>query len=141
VPLDEALDFLMRVRVAAAEDSLLLSALAMQLARVLRKPQNEDPKSAAFVFMNGLKVPDGRGRQLRVVRQAIHVGMNPTGASGDRVVYSGDDTLRSATELTLQLRTIRLTEPLPENEDYSAVPWLAISLPTGISHDLFVDLD
>jgi Z1 domain len=141
VPLDEALDFLIRIRVAAAEDSLLLSAFATQLARVLRQPQSEDPKSAAFVFMNGLKVPEGPGRHLRVVRQAIHVGMNPTGATGDRVVYSGDDTLRSAAEFTIQLRTIRLNDDFSDNEDYSAVPWLAISLPTGVSHDMFVDLD
>ncbi len=95
VPLNEALDFLLAVRVAAIDDSLLLSAITMQLARVLRDPQDGDPESAAFVFMSGLNVPDGRGRQLRVVRGTIHVGMNPKGATGSRVVYSGDDTFRS----------------------------------------------
>jgi hypothetical protein len=140
-PLDEALNFLMSVRVAATEDSLLLSAFTLHLARVLRKPEPLDPQSAAFIFMNGLEVPKGRGRQLRVIQKAIHVGMNPTGATGERVVYSGDDTFRSETELTIQLRTIHLTDPAPSTEDYAAVPWLAISLPRGVSHDLFIDLD
>lgn len=141
VPLDEALDFLMRVRVVTIEDSLLLSALTIQLARVLRQPHDDDPRNATFIFMSGLEIPDSRGRQLRVVRETIHVGMNPQGATGDRVIYSGDDTFRSPSELTIQLRTIRLSDAAPDGEDYSAVPWLAVSLPTGISRDFFVDLD
>lgn len=141
VPLDEALDFLMRVRLATTEDSLLLSAFTMQLARVLRHPEDDDPRTAAFVFMSGLEVPEGRGRQLRVVRDTIHVGMNPQGATGARVIYSGDDTFRSQSELTIQLRTIHLSDSAPDGEDYSAVPWLAISLPNGVSRDFFVDFD
>lgn len=141
VPLDEALDFLIRVRVATTDDSLLLSALTLQLARSLRQPEDGDPRTAAFVFMSGLEVPAGRGRQLRVVRETIHVGMNPQGATADRVIYSGDDTFRSPTELTIQLRTIRLTDPAPDGEDYSAVPWLAVSVPNGVSRDFFIDRD
>jgi hypothetical protein len=141
VPLDEALDFLMRVSVATIEDSMLLSALSMRLARALREPLEGEPKTAAFVFMSGLQVPDGRGRQLRVVRETIHVGMNPPGATGAHVIYSGDDTFRSPSEVTVQLRKIRLTDTAPEGEDYSAVPWLAVSLPKGISRDFFLDLD
>jgi hypothetical protein len=141
VPIEEALDFLIRVRVGTDEDSLLMSTLTRQLARVLHNPQEHDPREATFVFMSGLEVPDGTGRQLRVVGENIHVGMNPTGATGDRVIYSGDDTFRSRSDLSIQLRTIRLVDPSPDGEDYSAVPWLAVSLPGGISRNFFIDLD
>ncbi|MHA7280527.1 Z1 domain-containing protein [Arthrobacter sp. MDT2-2] len=141
VSLEVALDFLMRVRVATIEDSLLLSALTMQLARVVRYPQDGDPTTAAFVFMRNLDLPEGAGRKLSVVRENIHTGMNPTGATGRDVIYSGDDAFRSQSELTIQLRTMRLSDPAPSGEDYSSVPWLAVRVPNGISRDLFVDLD
>lgn len=139
VTLDDALNFLLRVRVGSVEDSLLLNAISMQLARAIREPNDTDPKSATFMFMSGLNVPKGPGRQLRVLQETIHVGMSPKGATGAAVNYSGDDTFRSHTDLTIQLRTVRLTDPPPPDEEYSQVPWLAISLPNGVSNDYFLE--
>ena len=137
VPLKEALDFLLSVRLATREDSLLMTTVTMELARIVR--QSVLP-TASFVFMGGLEVPPGRGRQLDVVRQTIHVGMNPQGAVGRQVIYSGDDKFRSLEEVTIQLRNLRLSDSVPFDE-YSKVPWLAISLPNGISRDFLLDLD
>lgn len=139
VPLTEALDFLMEIRLSTTEDSLLLNAATMRLARALKAPGPDDPVTAAFVFMGGLNVPQGPGRQLRVVRDNLHAGMNPQGATGAQVVYSGDATVRSEPEFTIQLRRLKLNDPAPHGEDYSAVPWLAISVPRGLTHDYFIE--
>lgn len=139
VPLDQALDFLMQVRLSAREDSLLLNTATMRLARAMKEQGPNDPATAAFVFMGGLIVPKGPGRQLSVVRQNLHVGMSPQGATGPQIVYSGDATMRSENEFTIQLRKLRLNDPPPQGEDYSAVPWLAISVPQGLTHDYFIE--
>lgn len=139
VPLAEALDFLMQVRLSAQEDSLLLNTATMRLARAMNERAPSDPTTAAFVFMGGLRVPQGPGRQLSVVRQNLHVGMSPQGATGPQVVYSGDFTMRSDQEFTIQLRRLKLVDAEPQGEDYSSVPWMAISVPHGLSHDYFLE--
>lgn len=140
IALADALDFLLQVRVVSTEDSLLLNAITMQLARTIREPRPGDPTQATYVFMSGLEVPSGQGRQLRVLRETLHVGMSPKGATGAAVTYSGDDTFRAAGELTVQLRAVHLVDAPPAGESYARVPWLAVSLPSGISRDFFLDL-
>ncbi len=141
VPLAEALNFLMDVRLSTTEDSLLLNTAAIRLAQAMNAPTPGDPASAAFVFMGGLRVPQGAGRQLSVVRRTLHAGMNPQGAKAGQIVYSGDSTIRSETEFTIQLRMLGLSDPAPPGDSYSSVPWLAISVAQGLSHDYFIDLD
>ena len=139
VNLEDALEFLLQVRAGSVADSLLLNTITMQIARTIREPRDSDPKSATFVFMSELKVPNGPGRQLRVLRETLHVGKSPKGAVGDALNYSGDDSFRSKTDITIQLRAVHLTDAPPDGESYSRVPWLAISLPTSVSHDYFLE--
>ncbi|MDI2098322.1 Z1 domain-containing protein [Ruicaihuangia caeni] len=139
IELEEALEFLLQIRAGHAEDSMLLQAIAMQLARVIREPRNDDPKSAALVFMSELDVPAGPGRQLSVVQENLLVGMNPSGARGAAVNYSGDRTFRSPDEVTIQLRTLALTDSPPPGETYDRVPWFAVSFPDGLSNDWFIE--
>jgi len=137
--MEDALDFLLQVRLGDTEDSLLMQTITMQISRMIREPREPDPKSASFVFMSELEVPGGPGRRLSVVQDNLLVGMNPTGATGDAVNYSGDRTFRSPDAVTIQLRTLALTDTAPLGEDYSRIPWLAISFPDGISNDWLVE--
>ncbi|AQY00235.1 Z1 domain-containing protein [Microbacterium foliorum] len=142
VDLKNAIEFLAQIRAVSRDDSLLLNTVSIRLARILRDPRPTDPSAATFVFLSGLSVAGGNGRQLRVVRETLHTGMNPQGATGSSVIYSGDASLRSADELTVQLRMLHLSDTPPPGEDYDAVPWVAISLPSrSLNHDLFLDLD
>lgn len=132
-------DFLLRLRFAGTEDSLQKTAVDMALGRYLAR----NPKSlACVVFMSELKVPDGSGRDLSVLRNNIFVGMSPNGATGSAVVYSGDRTLVSASTVTVQLRMVRLSKSsAPAGEDYSSIPWPAVYFPEDIAHDAWLEDD
>lgn len=140
VQLDEALELILRVRVADSSDSMLMQSMGLQLARMIRDPQESDPKSASVVFMNGLDIPSGSGRQLSVVQQNLLVGMNPSGARGSAVRYSGDRKFVWPDEVTIQLRILALTDAAPAGQNYSSVPWIALHLPGGLEHGWLVEV-
>lgn len=138
-PLALVTDFLLQLRFAATEDALQKTAVDMALGRYLAR----NPDSlASVVFMSQLKVPDGSGRDISVLRNNIFVGMSPNGATGSAVVYSGDRTLVSASTVTVQLRMVKLSKPsAPTGEDYSKVPWPAVYFPEDIAHDAWLEDD
>lgn len=139
VPLAEVLDFLLSVRVATPEDSLLLTTAVLELARLSK---DHPATTGAFVFIGELRVaPNSRGRSAQALRTALHVGMSPLGAVGPQVTYSGDAKFYSDGEVTVQLRSLRLTDQPPAGEDYSAVSWLAFRFPTDLTQDYVLDLD
>lgn len=137
--MEDALNFLLQVRLGDTEDSLLMQTITMQMSRMIRESRDADPKSATLIFMGELQVPNGPGRQLSVVQENLLVGMNPTGATGAAVNYSGDRTFRSPDAVTIQLRVLALTDTPSLGEDYSRIPWLSISFPDGVSNDWLVE--
>lgn len=136
-PLNEIVEFLISLHLSANEDSLQMTAIEMALGRHLA----QYPDSlATVVFMADLQVADGGGRNLDVLRGNIFVGMSPNGASGEDVIYSGDRGVFSEENVTLQLRTVRLSSPAaPEGQKYAAVPWLAVHFPTTIANDAWLE--
>lgn len=137
IRLEQILEFLIRLRFTTREDSLQMTAVTMALARSLKS----DPAALGdVVFMSELKPAAGAGRNLDVLRSNIHVGMNPNGAEGDAVIYSGDRSVVDASRFTLQLRVVRLSSPAPSlGEDYSAVPWLAVHFPESIANHAWLE--
>jgi hypothetical protein len=126
-------DFLLTLRFPVLEDSMLTSAIEMAIARTLK---NAPETTADVVFMSQLRVPRGRGRDLGVLRGNILVGMSPTGATGDDVVYSGDRSVVNESKLTLQLRVIDLSSvSVGESTD---VPWIAFYLPADVQHNAWL---
>lgn len=139
ISLQRLTQFLIDVRYGAVEDSLLSTAFEMALARQIRDSPNA---RAAVVFMNDLERSSGLGRKLDVLRGNIHIGMNPTGAVGDQVQYSGDRSFAATDRITVQLRSIDLSYPArPGGGQYSNIPWLAVHLPTNVANDAWLDLD
>jgi hypothetical protein len=138
-PLAQVTDFLLKLRYSSTEDSLQKSAVDMALGRYLAK----NPDSlACVVFMSELKVADGSGRNLSVLRNNIFVGMSPNGATGADVVYSGDRKVVNSNAVTVQLRMVKISSPLaPAGEDYSNVPWPAVYFPEDIAHDAWLEDD
>ncbi|WP_349897488.1 Z1 domain-containing protein [Parafrigoribacterium soli] len=138
-PLGSVIEFLLQAQFPVMEDSLQLTAINMALGRYLAKRPDA---TGTVVFMSEMKVPTGPGRDLEVLRGNIFVGMTPNGASGSDVIYSGDRTVFSPNEVTVQLRLVKLSSPPPPPGDqYSSVPWLAVHFPKDIAHDAWLEDD
>lgn len=138
-PLASVTEFLLLTQLPAVADSLQKTAINMALGRYLVK----NPKAFAnVVFMSELKVTDGPGRDLDVLRGNIFVGMTPNGATSSAVVYSGDRAVVGAGLVTVQLRMVKLSNPAaPAGEQYDSIPWLAIHFPKDIAHDAWLEDD
>jgi len=130
-PLSEVLDFLLALRFVSQEDSLQMTALRLALGRQLAK----DPASSVdVIFMSSLQTAGSAGRDLAVLRGNIHIGMSPNGAVGDQVLYSGDRSVASVRNVTLQLRMVRL-----KTDPNVSVPWIALHFPTGAANDAWLE--
>lgn len=137
VPVSAIAEFLLSLRFSGREDSLQMAAVEMALGRLLSFDANS---VGDIVFMSDLSVASDRGRSLGVLRDNIHVGMNPAGATGDAVIYSGDRTFANTSKLTIQLRMVKLSSPAPpSDETYNEVPWLALYFPVSIANDAWLE--
>jgi hypothetical protein len=139
VPLSRVENFLFDLRFPVREDSILTTTIEMSIGRILKTTPNA---VADVIFMSELQAPAGQGRDLSVLRDNIFVGMSPSGAKGDAVVYSGDRSVVRASTLTLQLRRVNLRQPPPRSgESYSELPWLTLHLPSAVEQNAWVDND
>ncbi|VXB08444.1 Z1 domain-containing protein [Plantibacter sp. T3] len=135
VGLDVVEDFLMSLRFGTAEDSLVISAIDMALAR-----GTVSDLACDVIFMNDLADPTGSGRQLAVLRDNIHVGRNPAKSSTEELIYSGDASFADPSRLAVQLRLVKLSDLRPgSSESYGVVPWIALRFPRAVANDAYLE--
>jgi len=136
VPLSEINDLLLQLRFISREDSLQMTAVEIALSRTLEK----DPAALGdVVFMSDLTVSSGPGRNLGVLRSNIHVGMSPSGAKGDQIIYSGDRSVIRDSRFTLQLRKVKLAEGPGEGHSVDRVPWIAMFFPETVANNAWLE--
>ena len=139
IELSSLLEFLLKLRFTTTEDSMLMTAATLALTRELER----NPHAIAdVVFMSELKTSSGAGRNLDVLRENIHVGMNPSGATGEAILYSGDRSVVNEQRFTIQLRAVKLSTPAaPMGENYGSIPWLAMHFPQSVANHAWLEDD
>jgi hypothetical protein len=122
VPLREITDFLSEMKFADPKDQATYMLIQMCAMNLL---DNNDSIVADVVLINNLDNSKLQSRNLSREEPLnnIFIGRNPKGASGDQLIYVGDDKIHT-NRTTLHLRYAKIQDPVTLQVYFA--PWISL---------------
>ncbi len=141
VPIDEVLDFLLKVRIRSLDDSTDVAAAAISLVK--HRDEAEQPALADVILVGNLSTAGLTGRSLTSDGKInnLFVGESPKGATSiEQLNYVGDRALYTPGRVTLHLRYLVLkADAMIDASVADCVPWFSIHLPESVAKDCVIE--
>ncbi|MFA5411290.1 MAG: Z1 domain-containing protein [Candidatus Omnitrophota bacterium] len=133
-------ELLMRLQFRSIEDSQQLIATLSLLQRIVE----HDANAAATVYLMSGRINRERAvdsdERLKILFQGANPKADPAKGIQEGSIYPGDDRIRAATGVTVQIHILRITKKIGEHIGSIAenVPAIAIWIPASLARPILI---